>query len=404
MAQPSIFDLTKGIDLTTKKTVSGSQLNQLVDVATPYTDKGLVVTTLDVAAVPEVPDAITVPKWTKYLWRRIMAASVVIYVWNENGATDATFLKWTPITIASIPDGSITTVKLANFAVTDDKVTSVHWNKITGKPDWYNMGSNAAGGDLVGTYPNPTIGINKVDSIKLLSDNANDALRAVTTNHIKDLAVIPAKLGLTGSAALAILRANAGNTAVEFSPAPLTHLTVLGTAFQVPQVNAAGTAVEWANSGGGRILKREHTLSQDADFTNLDIQAVNINTLPTTAEGKEFTQLNTNFTPLSASSELIIEVGMMMSPNNGAPVAFALFMDAVCLAATVKSIPATNYDVLTMKFAMVSPGIAVHDFRVRFGILFAGAATVYINRTSAGNGLFGGVLVPAYMTITEYAA
>jgi hypothetical protein len=106
MSAPSNIDFVKGYDFTSEPEAAFGDLHALVESAYPYTEanplegKGLVIATLDTALdTPSVPATASVPKWKRYIWMRIPHSTAtdtkpLLYVWDENATSDATYLKW----------------------------------------------------------------------------------------------------------------------------------------------------------------------------------------------------------------------------------------------------------------------------------------------------------------------
>ena len=102
--------LVKQLDITGLTSVTGSEMNQLVDTALPASDKGFQIETTDSAVgVPVVPEPRTtlegiIPTYfARSLWKRVPHAKdttgeVKTYQWNPNIADATTYLKWVLIT------------------------------------------------------------------------------------------------------------------------------------------------------------------------------------------------------------------------------------------------------------------------------------------------------------------
>lgn len=115
-------------------TVSAAELQSLVTLAEPYTDKGMVIVTTDNGSGdPDIPAAGTTTKWKRYIWLRVSKASealVSAYVWNPNDTYSLahpggpTTTNWTPIAAALIGASSITTGMLDDGSVTYAKIAS----------------------------------------------------------------------------------------------------------------------------------------------------------------------------------------------------------------------------------------------------------------------------------------
>jgi hypothetical protein len=69
-------------------------------------------------------------------------------------------------TVYAAWNGGVDTVNIKAGSITDDKIVSLSWSKVTGAPGTFSP-SGAAGGDLAGSYPNPTIRLGSVTADKL---------------------------------------------------------------------------------------------------------------------------------------------------------------------------------------------------------------------------------------------
>ena len=281
MSQPNLTDFVVGFDPTSQTTITGAQLAQLVNSATPNTDRGLILVTVDVAGSPQVPNVNGVGgnvNWGRYMWIRQSTTYVTAYVWNPNGATDPTFQNWTTLSSASIGANTIQGYMISPLAITDGNIHDVNSSKITGSvvAGWLAllditnsfyaipglMSSNSAVfGDLNGA--GSTVGQPKIGNLKVLQGNL--ALQSVAggaagSGQIVDNSITKLQLLSNG---------NAGSTALLNAAVDPANNVIVPTTSQIgtpivtpaPQAIAAGDVVAVAYNKTGYVTMSKAILA-----------------------------------------------------------------------------------------------------------------------------------------------
>ncbi len=214
----SIYDWIKGLDFTgLGGSATAADHNNLVDISTPYTDKGIVGSTVDSALdTPVVPDAATTAKWKNYIWLRIPHATAPvqipkIYIWNDALASVATYLKWVRVT-------ADTTTELALIAALDTRVDAVEISVAAANASATAANANAANAANDAATALTTANAAASDASTANTAAADANILATTADANATSAATVAGTAST-NASLALTTANAASVAINLATA-----------------------------------------------------------------------------------------------------------------------------------------------------------------------------------------
>ncbi|MFN9338809.1 MAG: beta strand repeat-containing protein, partial [Candidatus Kapaibacterium sp.] len=223
------------------------------------------------------------------------------------------------VTTAKIADASVTTPKIADAAVTPIKLSST--GATTGQALTFN-GTNivwgaptlsgTAGGDLTGTYPNPTVANNAITTTKILDANVTTAKiadAAITASKLNQMAATngqvltwngttwaPAAAGGTGT--VTSVNVSGGTTGLTASGGPVTSsgtITLGGTLALANGGTGATTAAGARTNLGLGTLATLNTVTS-AEITDGTITAADLNQMGA-ADGQVLTWNGTTWAP-----------------------------------------------------------------------------------------------------------
>jgi len=406
-------DLVVGLDPTGLSNISGAQLAQMVNGATPSSDRGMVLITTDSAGVPIIPDAAGTVEWQRYLWIRLspLTTSFTVCAWNpaqtynmgySNGSGTTVSTNWNPVSSGSIPAGSIQGYQISSGTITKDKIVSVDLSQVNGSASLLTTAS-ALTGDVTGTIGATVIGANAVTSTKLANDAAVDANRAVTTNSIKVGAVTPAKIAASG-VVNSVLTDVTGTT-----PAWTVAPIIAG----LPTPNAGGSddgKLVAVNSGAAGTYKylAGHIILQTINVITTSVVA-HSGSLTNTTSTPNYN--STGLTPAfnsglitkldtTGKSKLKISVKVSIWSNTFAFVGLYNATGAVAPIAGSCVGPSSTGAISVADFVYYT-GANPTDatYYIGFGVVTSGSAHAYVNSTDGTNNPF--LITQSSITIEE---
>lgn len=257
-------NFNKGTDFTGLSTINASDLNQVVDNATCYLDnasegKSINLWTVDSALnTPRVPDPSAVTSaWKRFFWIRIPYTGAtdkkpIIYAWNDDVTSDATYLKW-------IDTANDLTDIEADIAALQADVTTLQADVVTANATANAANTLANTASTTATTANATATTASANATTALSDAADASADAV--------AAAAAAAAAQATATAAQSTATAANTAATANR-------------NVRYVKITETQNKGTNGGAAATGKNTRALNtEDSDAGNLASLAAGVVTL-----------------------------------------------------------------------------------------------------------------------------